>query len=93
MIANNIGINEKGHLTFAGQDTVALAEKYGTPLYLMDENKIRQHVRTYKNAMAKYMPKGSMPEFASKAFSCKQIYRIMAEEGIDYNINYAILAH
>ena len=27
---------EDGVLYFAGKDTVALAEKYGTPLYLMD---------------------------------------------------------
>lgn len=86
MICNNISVNEKGHLTFAGYDTVELAEKYGTPLYLMDENKIREHVRAYKTAMAKYFPAGSMPEFASKAFSCKQIYRIMAEEGIDIDV-------
>lgn len=83
MICDNISVNEKGHLTFAGLDTVELAEKYGTPLYLMDENKIRQHVRSYKNAMEKYFPAGSVPEYASKAFSIKQIYRIMAEEGID----------
>ena len=83
MICDNISVNEKGHLTFAGYDTVDLAEKYGTPLYLMDENKIREHIRSYKTAMEKYFPQGSLPEFASKAFSCKQIYRIMAEEGID----------
>lgn len=86
MICDNISVNEKGHLTFAGYDTVELAEKYGTPLYLMDEDKIREHVRAYKTAMAKYFPAGSMPEFASKAFSCKQIYRIMAEEGIDIDV-------
>lgn len=86
MICDNISVNNKGHLTFAGLDTVDLAEKYGTPLYLMDENKIRQHVRTYKNAMAECMPTGSVPEFASKAFSIKQIYRIMAEEGIDIDV-------
>ena len=51
MICDNISVNEKGHLTFAGCDTVELAEKYGTPLYLMDEDKIREHVRCYKNAM------------------------------------------
>ncbi len=83
MICDNISVNEKGHLTFAGYDTKELAKKYGTPLYLMDENKIREHIRSYKNAMAEYFPEGSLPEFASKAFSCKQIYRIMAEEGID----------
>lgn len=86
MICDNISVNEKGHLCFAGYDTVDLAAKYGTPLYLMDENKIRQHVREYKTAMAKYFPEGSRPEFASKAFSCKQIYRIMAEEDIDIDV-------
>lgn len=86
MICDNISVNEKGHLTFAGLDTVELAKKYGTPLYLMDENKIREHVRCYKTAMEKYFPAGSVPEYASKAFSVKQIYRIMAEEGIDIDV-------
>ena len=86
MICNNLSLNSEGHLTFAGVDTVKMAEKYGTPLYLMDENKIREHIATYKNAMAKYFPKGSVPEFASKAFSAKQIYRIAAEEGIHIDV-------
>jgi diaminopimelate decarboxylase len=86
MICDNVSINDRGHLTFAGLDTVELAKKYGTPLYLMDENKIREHVRSYKTAMEKYFPKGSVPEFASKAFCAKQIYRIMAEEGIDVDV-------
>ena len=86
MICNNLSLNSEGHLTFAGVDTVTMAEKYGTPLYLMDENKIREHIATYKNAMAKYLPKGSVPEFASKAFSAKQIYRIAAEEGIHIDV-------
>ena len=41
MICENIGVNEQGHLTLAGQDTTALAQKYGTPLYLMDEDRVR----------------------------------------------------
>ena len=86
MIYDNLSINEKGHLTFAGFDTVELAERYGTPLYLMDENKIRERVRTYKKAMGDFFPEGSLPEFASKAFSAKQIYRIMAEEGVDIDV-------
>ncbi len=83
MICNNVSLNTEGHLTFAGMDTVALAQKYGTPLYLMDENKIREHMRCYKEAMEKYFPEGSVPEFASKSFSAKCIYRIAKEEGID----------
>lgn len=86
MICKNVAVNTKGHLTFAGVDTVELAEKYGTPLYLMDENLIRERVQCYKNSMSALFPKGSVPEFASKAFSVKQIYRIMAEEGIDIDV-------
>ena len=86
MICNNISINQKGHLTFAGYDTTDLAQKYGTPLYLMDEDKIREHIRDYKTAFEKFFPQGSMPEFASKSFSCKQIYRIMAEEQMNIDV-------
>ena len=86
MICDNISINQKGHLAFAGYDTVDLAEKYGTPLYLMDENKIRQHIREYKKAFADFFPQGSLPEFASKSFSCKQIYRICKEEGMNIDV-------
>ncbi len=86
MICDNLSVNEKGHLTFAGLDTVDLAQKYGTPLYLMDENKIRENIRTYKKAMAEYFPEGSVPEFASKAFSAKVIYRIAAQEGINVDL-------
>ena len=86
MICNNISVNAKGHLTFAGYDTTDLAQKYGTPLYLMDEDKIREHIRDYKTAFEKYFPQGSMPEFASKSFSCKQIYRIMAEEQMNIDV-------
>ena len=43
MLCSNIGINESGHLTFAGEDTVRLAAHYKTPLYLMDEDRIREN--------------------------------------------------
>ena len=46
MICNNLSINEKGHLCIGGQDTVELAAIYGTPLYLMDEDRIRERCRT-----------------------------------------------
>ena len=50
MLYDNLNVNEKGHLSFAGYDTAELAEKYGTPLYLMDEDRIRSRVREYKSA-------------------------------------------
>ena len=61
MICDNIGINKLGNLTFAGQDTTELSEKYSTPLYLIDEGKIREKMRIYVEAMNKNFPEGSMP--------------------------------
>ena len=69
MLHENIGINEKGHLAFAGCDTVELAGKYGTPLYLLDENRIRCNCRVYTSAMREFFGGDSGPLFASKAIS------------------------
>lgn len=84
-VCENITKNDLGRLCFAGQDTVALAEEYGTPLYLIDEERLRRNCRVYTEAFRKYFPAGSMPLYASKANSFKQIYRIAKEEnmGID----------
>ena len=37
-----LNLNEKGHLTIGGFDTLELAKEYGTPLYVLDENVIRE---------------------------------------------------
>lgn len=86
MICENIGVNEKGHLIFAGRDTTALAEQYGTPLYLMDEDRIRHNCRLYKNAMAAAFGEGSVPAYAGKAACFRRMYEIMAEEGMDADL-------
>lgn len=86
MLHTNLSVNEEGHLTLAGADTVALAEKYGTPLYLMDENRIRENCRVYIDAMRKYMGEGSRPIFASKSCCFKRIYAIVADIGMGTDI-------
>ncbi len=86
MLHTNLGVNEKDHLTIAGLDTVTLAEKYGTPLMVIDEERIRRNCRIYKEAMKKHFGEGSYPLFASKALSCKYIYRIAKEEGLGVDI-------
>ena len=86
MICENIGVNEIGHLTFAGQDTTVLAQKYGTPLYLMDEDRIRHNCRVYKTAMAEHFGEGSFPSYAGKAACFKRIYEIMREEGMSVDL-------
>ena len=86
MLYPNLGVNEKGHLTFVGHDTVALAQEYGTSLMVVDENLIRSRCREYIGAMKDYLPQGSRPLYASKALSIKRIYEIMAEEGMGIDV-------
>ena len=86
MLCSNIGINEAGHLTFAGADTVRLAAHYKTPLYLMDEDRIRENCRVYKTAMKQAFGDGSFPLYASKAASFKRMYTIMHEEGMAIDV-------
>lgn len=86
MLCENIGVNSAGHLTFAGQDTVEIAREYGTPLYLMDENRIREKCRIYLKAMKEAFGEESQPVYAGKAACFKYIYRIMKEEGMGIDL-------
>ena len=86
LLYDTLTIGENGHLYFAGQDTVALAKQYGTPLYLMDEDGIRRQCQTYQAAFRKHFGPGSRPLYASKACCFKRIYQIMAEEGMGIDV-------
>lgn len=85
MICDNISRGDDGVLRFAGQDTAELAERYGTPLYLMDEDRLRHNCRVYCRAFKKYFGDSAKALYASKANSFKRVYEIMREEemGID----------
>lgn len=85
MICKNLSLSADGNLLFAGRDLKELAEKYRTPLYLMDEDRIREMCRRYKSAMHEAFGENATPLYASKACSFRQIYRIMKEEdmGVD----------
>ena len=85
MICDNINVKD-GELYFAGVNTVELAKEYKTPLYLMDENKIRENCRVYLTAMKKYFGENAMPLYASKAASFKKMYEIMADEGMGIDV-------
>lgn len=84
MICKNIQI-KNGQLCFAGRDTAELAEKYGTPLYLLDEDRVRENCRVYKTAMDSHFP-AATPLYASKALSTKRLYEIAKEEGLGVDV-------
>ena len=74
-------INADGHLEISGCDTVELAKQYGTPLYVVDEDFLRNNCRKFKNAMDKYFEKGRVM-YASKALNTKAILKIVDSEGL-----------
>ncbi len=86
MLPEHLKVNEEGHLEIGGCDTVDLAEQFGTPLYVMDENLIRRICRDYKDSFAMYYQGKGTPVYASKAFCCKEMCRIIKSEGLDLEI-------
>lgn len=76
--------NEK-HLLFGGCDTVALAKKYGTPLYVISEEHIRERCREIqRDFLLKYNRTKAF--YASKAFLTMKMCRIISEEGLGLDV-------
>ena len=84
-VSENLSVNEKNHLVIGKNDTVELAKKFGTPLYVMDEELIRKNCRIYKNAMDKYSNGGTVL-YANKAFCTLYTCRIAKEEGLGLDV-------
>ncbi len=86
MNLKGLRINERNHLEIGGCDCVDLVQQYGTPLYVMDEDVIRNNCRTYKKALDKYYSGDGMVLYASKAFCTLAICRIAAQEGLGLDV-------
>lgn len=86
LVSENLSVNEKGNLAIGGVDCLSLVKEYGTPLYVMDENQIRKACQMYKSSIDNFYNGAGLVCYASKAFSCKQIYRIAKEEGIGVDV-------
>ncbi|MBO4523979.1 MAG: diaminopimelate decarboxylase [Ruminococcus sp.] len=80
-VSENLSVNSVGHLTIGGVDTVELAKEYGTPLYVMDEQVVRKTLKRFHDSMNKYYDGKGEVHYASKAFSCMEMCRIVASEG------------
>lgn len=78
-------IDPAGHLTLAGHRADDLAAQFGTPLYVYDLGTIRSRIATYQRALASY-PGQTRLTYASKAFLCPALARLMAAEGVGLDI-------
>ncbi|MCM3719698.1 diaminopimelate decarboxylase [Fictibacillus phosphorivorans] len=78
-------IGKNNHLWIGGTDTVELAKKYGTPLYLYDVELIRTRARGFKKAFEE-KGVGYQVAYASKAFSSIAIIQLMDQEGLSLDV-------
>lgn len=78
-------VNEQGHLEIGGIDTIKLAEKYGTPLYIYDVNLIRERARGFKQTFDR-LGVPSQVAYASKAFSSIAMIQLVEEEGLSLDV-------
>ncbi|MDD5018686.1 MAG: diaminopimelate decarboxylase [Eubacteriales bacterium] len=81
----NLSINEKGHLILGGCDAIDLAARFGTPLYVMEEDTIRGVCRGYVRAINGY-PGGGKALFAGKAFLITAMCKIIESEGLGLDV-------
>ena len=79
-----LAINSNNNLEIGGCDMVDLADRFGTPLYVFDEETIRQIAKSYKNAFSKYENVNMM--FASKAFMVQAVAKILESEGFGFDL-------
>ncbi len=74
-------VNDRGHLEIGGCDAVELAREFGTPAYVVAEDDVRARARAFMDAMSARHDDFDVL-FASKAFPCTAVYRLLAEEGL-----------
>ena len=85
MISSNL-VNNNGILYFNGISVLDLVKEYGTGMYVMDEERIREKCRAYQDALHKAFGNSAKAYYASKAASFKRIYEIVQEEGMGVDV-------
>ena len=78
-------INDQGHLTIGGTDTVDLAKEYGTPLFVYDIQLFRNRAKAFQKTFEE-AGIGYQVAYASKAFSSIAIYQVAAEEKLSLDV-------
>ncbi|MGV9343537.1 diaminopimelate decarboxylase [Streptomyces spiralis] len=71
----------RGDLAVGGVPLAELADRFGTPVYVLDEAEVRDRCRTYRDAF----PDAEVL-YAAKAFLCRAVAHWMDEEGLGLDV-------
>lgn len=85
-VIDSLDVNADGHLTMGGADTIALAKEYGTPLYVLNEDAIREHCRSFKDSIERFYNGKGLVCYASKAFCCTAMCKLIKSEGLGLDV-------
>ena len=80
LLPGSARVSDDGSLSIGGVDLAGLAAELGTPLYVYDEDELRARCRAYRAAF------GAGVAYASKAFLCTAMARLVDEEGLDLDV-------
>ena len=80
LLPDNAAVGDGGRLAIAGCDTIELAREFGTPVFVYDEDHLRARCREAVEAF------GSAATYATKAFLCRAMARLAAEEGMGLDV-------
>jgi diaminopimelate decarboxylase len=83
LLSANASVDSDGHLLVGALDVIDLANEFGTPLFVYDEDDIRARARA---AVAAF---GDGVAYASKAFLCKAMARLAHDEGMCIDVSTA----
>jgi diaminopimelate decarboxylase len=78
-------LDARGRLQVGGCDVIELAERFGTPLYVVDEAGLREVAARWQDVLRERHP-ASEVLFASKAFTCTPVYRLLAACGLSCDV-------
>jgi diaminopimelate decarboxylase len=81
VLPDTAAVDERGHLHIGGCDTVGLASRFGTPLFVFCEETFRRRARAFRGAFP-----GAAVYYAAKAFQCLAMCRLVAEEGLGIDV-------
>ena len=79
-------VNSKDCLEIGGCQLQQLVEQYGSPLYILDEFTLRTACSQYRDSFASYYGGESQVIYASKAWSCLAVCRIIDSEGLGFDV-------
>ncbi len=78
-------LDESGRLLLGGLDVAGLADEFGTPLFVYDERHLRARCRDW----ARFLGGPANVAYASKAFLCRAMARLVDEEGLALDVSTA----